>query len=175
LSGGSLDALRTRPGWLVSLSIQVIVLVAIPALSAIQEFCQRGLGTPLPYDAPQRLVTTGVYAYLANPMQVSTVLVVFLLGLMLGSPWIAAGGIVALAYGQASRPGTRRRRAAGRSSAFCPMGAWLPLAALVPVDARLYVAEGCEPCSEVGPAAPARTHRNDILAAEDHPARDLQR
>ncbi len=181
-SGGSLDALRTRPGWLVSLSIQSLVLVAIPALSAVQEFCQRGLGTPLPYDPPQRLVTTGVYAYLANPMQVSTVLVVSMMGLVLGSPWIAAGGVVALAYGAGLATWHEEAETAAR---FGPswadyrshVRAWLPRwRPWYPVDARLYVAQGCGPCSEVGGwlrrLGPTGI---DIVAAEDHPARDLRR
>jgi protein-S-isoprenylcysteine O-methyltransferase Ste14 len=182
LTAGSLEALRARPGWLVSLSLQAIVLAAIPGLSAVQEFCERGLGTPLPYDPPRRLVTSGVYAYVANPMQISTVLVVSLLGVCVGSPWIAAGGAIALAYGAglaawhedaetAARLG--RSWTVYRSHVRSWLPRWRPWCAL---GARLYVARGCRPCSEVGGwlrrLEPAGI---DIVAAEDHPARDLRR
>lgn len=45
------------------------------------EFVARGNGTPYPWDLPEQLVTTGPYAYLANPMQVSAVLILRLLAL----------------------------------------------------------------------------------------------
>jgi protein-S-isoprenylcysteine O-methyltransferase Ste14/predicted DCC family thiol-disulfide oxidoreductase YuxK len=36
----------------------------------VHEFARRGRGTPVPWDPPQQLVTTGPYAFIANPMQV---------------------------------------------------------------------------------------------------------
>lgn len=182
LTGGSLDSLLTRPRWLVSIFLQLILLAAIPGLTAVQEFCERGLGTPLPYDPPRRLVSSGVYAYVANPMQISTVLVVSALGLALANPWIAAGAVIALAYGAglaawhenmetASRFGKTWTRYRSHVRAWWPR--WRPWTAEA---ARLYVGESCEPCSEVG--AWLRRHNPvglDILAAEGHPTRDLTR
>ena len=41
---------------------------------AIWEFARRGEGTPVPWDPARRLVETGPYAFVANPMQISGVL-----------------------------------------------------------------------------------------------------
>ena len=54
-------------------------------LSAVQEFVTRGRGTPIPFDPPRHIVTTGVYAYVANPMQLSAVLFLFLLAVIVGN------------------------------------------------------------------------------------------
>jgi protein-S-isoprenylcysteine O-methyltransferase Ste14 len=41
---------------------------------AIHEFASKGLGTPIPWDPPRRLVDSGPYAFVANPMQISGIL-----------------------------------------------------------------------------------------------------
>lgn len=55
---------------------------------AVQSFAEAG-GTPLPFDPPRRLVITGPYAYLRNPMQVSGVLCALALWAAYGS-WLLA-------------------------------------------------------------------------------------
>jgi protein-S-isoprenylcysteine O-methyltransferase Ste14 len=181
-TGGSPSTLADRPRWLSGLLLQLALYAAIPGLSAVQEFCERGLGTPLPYDPPQRLVTSGVFAYVANPMQVSMGLVLFAVALALQSPWIAGAAVVALAYGAgfaswhedaetASRFGWRW--VAYRSN----VSRWRPrFKPWIPSHARLFVAESCGPCSEVGDWLRARKPAGlDIVAAEEHSDRDLFR
>ncbi|MBI1290979.1 hypothetical protein GC173_07005 [bacterium] len=46
----------------------------------------RGRGTPLPFAAMRRLVTTGAYAYVRNPMMVTSVATGVLLSVACGSP-----------------------------------------------------------------------------------------
>lgn len=41
---------------------------------ALFEFALKGKGTPIPVDPPQKLVTSGIYGYVANPLQISTLL-----------------------------------------------------------------------------------------------------
>lgn len=48
-------------------------------LAALHEFAAVGRGTPIPFDPPQRLVVSGPYAYLANPMQVVSIAVMLML------------------------------------------------------------------------------------------------
>ena len=54
-----------RPlGWIV------VAIGAIIGLPCVWEFAWRGLGTPAPFDPPRRLVVTGPYRYVRNPMYV---------------------------------------------------------------------------------------------------------
>ncbi|MEU2612960.1 isoprenylcysteine carboxylmethyltransferase family protein [Micromonospora sp. NPDC007271] len=78
---------------------QVALLVAAPALAAVREFVVRGGGTPYPWDPPRRLVTTGPYAYVANPMQIGAAALVLLTAVVArsGSLVLAAGTAVAFA------------------------------------------------------------------------------
>jgi protein-S-isoprenylcysteine O-methyltransferase Ste14 len=46
------------------------------ALAAGYHLIGRGRGTPLPLDPPQRLVTTGPYAYVRNPQAIAMLLLV---------------------------------------------------------------------------------------------------
>ncbi|MFT5284332.1 MAG: protein-S-isoprenylcysteine O-methyltransferase Ste14 [Planctomycetota bacterium] len=41
---------------------------------AVREFALMGEGTPIPWDAPRRVVDTGPYAFVRNPMQISGLL-----------------------------------------------------------------------------------------------------
>jgi protein-S-isoprenylcysteine O-methyltransferase Ste14 len=61
-----------------------LAFVLLIGLAALHEFAAVGGGTPIPLDPPQRLVTTGPYAYLANPMQVVSIAVMLLLACWLG-------------------------------------------------------------------------------------------
>ena len=52
-----------RPiGWIV------VALGAAIGLPCIWEFAWRGLGTPAPFDPPRRLVVSGPYRWVRNPM-----------------------------------------------------------------------------------------------------------
>jgi len=52
-----------RPiGWLV------VALGAVIGLPCVWEFAWRGLGTPAPFDPPRRLVISGPYRFVRNPM-----------------------------------------------------------------------------------------------------------
>ena len=54
-----------RPlGWII------VVAGAIIGLPCVWEFAWRGLGTPAPFDPPRKLVVTGPYRYVRNPMYV---------------------------------------------------------------------------------------------------------
>jgi protein-S-isoprenylcysteine O-methyltransferase Ste14 len=85
------------PRFRLQLWLQLLTLLAVPGLSAVQEFATRGRGTPLPYDPPQKLVTTGVYRYCTNPMQFSCTVVMLAEAVMLRNAWlVAAAGMAAL-------------------------------------------------------------------------------
>jgi protein-S-isoprenylcysteine O-methyltransferase Ste14 len=54
-----------RPlGWIV------VAVGAVIGLPCVWEFAWRGLGTPAPFDPPRKLVISGPYRYVRNPMYV---------------------------------------------------------------------------------------------------------
>lgn len=89
---------RTQPVWVISLAVQCLAVPGLLGLSAVQEFVTRGRGTPIPFDPPRHIVTTGVYAYVANPMQLSAVVFLFLLAVIVGNVWVACAGVIAHVY-----------------------------------------------------------------------------
>ncbi len=69
------DAMLALPSWIRQIGLQVVLVLALPGIAAVMEFAERGRGTPIPYDPPRQLVTSGIYRYCANPMQLSCALV----------------------------------------------------------------------------------------------------
>jgi protein-S-isoprenylcysteine O-methyltransferase Ste14 len=179
------DALFFEPAWLRNLELQVIGLLGVIGVSAVQEFAQRGNGTPIPYDPPKQLVVSGFYLYISNPMQFSCTLVMTAWGCMLRSPWLAAGGVLSFLYSfglAAWDEGEDMRIRFGKpwEEYHNNVKTWKlrfkPWHAPDRPAARLYVAETCGPCSEVRRWFESQaTLALQIVAAEDHPTRDLQR
>jgi protein-S-isoprenylcysteine O-methyltransferase Ste14 len=182
---GSLQPPLSAGRWL---ALQALALFAIIGISAVQEFAERGEGTPVPFDPPTRLVTSGVYAYVSNPMQISMTLLLLGWGAYLGSFWVAAAGAMAVIYslglahwGEGGEMPARfgaawqiyRRSVRSWRPRRRP---WDPSGATGRQPARLYVAESCVPCSRVGQWIAARRPVGlELVAAEDHPSRDLHR
>lgn len=152
------------PGWnayfawspmVRALLLQVGVVLALPGVAAVQEFATRGEGTPIPYDPPRRLVTTGMYRYVANPMQVSCLLTMVLWALLLRNAWLLCGPILCVVYcvGIArwdEGVDLQRRFGSVWLSYRKEVHDWLPRwEPYVPIAATLYVARGCEVCSVV--------------------------
>jgi len=185
-TGGSWSALWDRRPWAVGLIGQCVAALGLIGVSAVQEFATRGHGTPVPFDPPARLVTSGPYAYLRNPMQLSAALVLVSWGALLGSWWVVAGGAMAVIYGAGFATGDEsadlERRFGNAWSRYRSLvRPWFPrwrpadFGDLAPV-ATLYVAEECGPCSEVRAWFESRKPVHlEIVAAERHPSRTLTR
>lgn len=192
-TGGGWRPLLDRPAWLSSLVLQLLAVPGMLGLAAVQELAARGHGTPLPFDPPSRLVTSGPYAYVANPMQIAGVLLLTAWGIVLGNPWVAAAGpmchFYAAGFAARDEDGDLAGRFGGRYRAYRrEVRAWLPrwrpwhpslVTATTPSAApaaRLYLAESCLPCSQLRAwLAARRPTALDLLAAEDHPGRELVR
>ena len=168
-----------------SLLFQGAILLAIPGVAAVQEFATRGGGTPVPFDPPKRLVTSGLYAYLGSPMQLSCVLLLTYWGMVLQSLWMTFAGAMGLIYGlglarwseddeMPARFGSRWNAYRANLRALWPrVRPWrderLP-------KARIYIAENCGPCSELRRWFERGSSIGlEILPAEDHPTRSLRR
>jgi len=180
-----LGPLRTTSQWAKSLELQIVVLLAIAGVSAAQEFARRGLGTPLPFDPPQRLVCSGLYRYAGSPMQISGVLVLMAWGMMLRSPWLFAAGPLTFVYSaglanwhekQNMLHRFGKRWSLYRSNVPQWIPRWKPWHDPTAPIPKLYIAEECGPCSEVRRWLQARSPvALEIVAAEDHPTRNLTR
>lgn len=166
--------------WLRSTMIALLAVPSILGLAAVYEFYLRGKGTPIPLDPPKQLVTTGPYAYMANPMQVSATLVWLLLGLWLQSLWVAAIAIMAVVFGVGladweERTALKQRMGKPWLRYRAKVRNWIPhwRPRGIP-PARVYIAAGCGPCEQFADwlkwQAP---HNLTIIPAQHHPKRDL--
>ena len=83
-------------GWFPLRVIGVFMIAAgTPVLlDSFVRFAIQGLGTPAPIAPPQRLVVTGLYRWVRNPMYVSVLLPVIGQGLLFGSVRLLEYGII---------------------------------------------------------------------------------
>ena len=153
--------LLIHPDWWTSVVVQLLLVPAVVGVSAVQEFAVRGGGTPIPYDAPRRLVSSGPYRYVANPMQLALCLLWLGLAYLLHRWWMVGASVTAFVYSAGlaawdededltARFGmawTEYRRHVGP---WWPR--WRPFAPASAPDssARLCVAETCDLCRGVG-------------------------
>jgi protein-S-isoprenylcysteine O-methyltransferase Ste14 len=174
-----------RPVWQLSLLGQLLAAPAVIGLTAVQEFVMRGGGTPVPFDPPRRLVTTGIYAYVRNPMQLSAVVLLALLGVVLRNPWVSAAGVMAHIYssglaGWDEEADLLQRFGAHWTAYRNDVRRWLPR--IRPwfrpdqPEAVLFVSESCDMCREVSQWFRQRgAQRLTIVPAETHPSGALTR
>lgn len=180
-TGGSWTALTSDTPRTIILQLQLAAIPALLGVSALQEFVERGRGTPLPFDAPRRLVTTGPYAYVANPMQLSAAVLLLGWGMLLESWWIALMGVMTWVYGVGLArmdEGIDLERRFGEAWTRYRQNVrnWLPRWRPAHPPGRLYVAMECAPCSEIGRwFAASGAVSLEVLPAELHPKRDLRR
>ncbi|MFW6640057.1 methyltransferase [Nocardiopsis algeriensis] len=158
-------------------AFQVLAAACLPGLAAAREFAAVGGGTPLPYDPPKRLVTSGPYAYLRNPMQTTIVAVYLVLPVITGDPRLLLGAVVALAYGAGFaewHEGGQLRKAFGRDWTEYRAGVrpWLPRWRPWPgrTTGTLYVNADCDMCRGLGRWIAARSPvALEIRPASRHP------
>jgi protein-S-isoprenylcysteine O-methyltransferase Ste14 len=62
--------------WILTLAAGLLLLVGVAATA---EFARMGDGTPIPFDPPKRVVSSGPYAFIANPMQLISALLMAVL------------------------------------------------------------------------------------------------
>ncbi len=175
--------LLNSPSWARQIELQILFIFAIPGLGAVLEFAERGWGTPIPYDPPERLVTSGIYRYCANPMQMSCGLVMFAYAGLLRSGWMAVAAGISIVYGAGIAewdeaedlglrfgPQWKSYRASVRSWRI----RWTPHHVGQP--AIVYIARGCGPCSQVRSWLAARNPKGlQIMDAESLPANSIRR
>ena len=96
LSGSDWSGLLEKDVITMGLNCIPLVLPAYFLISALYEFATKGGGTAFPYDPPKRLVTTGVYKIISNPMQVGITLSMGWWGVVIQSLWVSISAIIAV-------------------------------------------------------------------------------
>jgi protein-S-isoprenylcysteine O-methyltransferase Ste14 len=171
------------PSWKRQLALQAIVLLAIPGVGAAVEFVERGLGTPIPYDPPKRLVTSGIYRYCANPMQLSCGLVMAAWAVLLRNGWMGAAAAMSIVYSGGIAEWDEGEDLARRFGAEwvqyrAAVRNWLPRWRPYHegVEAQLYIAGSCGPCSELRLWIEAREPLGlQMIDAEELPKGSIRR
>jgi len=70
----------------------------VMGLGAVNMFVVHGKGTPIPLDKTEYLVRSGLYAYIANPMQMSTALSWIVIGIYLQNIFVALAAGMAVVF-----------------------------------------------------------------------------
>ncbi|PZR52013.1 isoprenylcysteine carboxylmethyltransferase family protein [Xylanimonas oleitrophica] len=165
------------PRGVLGTGAQLALAAALPGLAAMRELAVVGRGTPLPFDPPSRLVTSGPYAYLRNPMQAAVAGTYVVAAGTLAEPCLLLGAVVTVVYsaGLADWHEDRALRGAfgeawlGYRTAVRP---WLPRWRPWPGRPRatVYVAGDCDLCSGVGAWLLARSPvALTVRPAAEHP------
>lgn len=157
-----------------ALLLTALVAVAVPTLSAVAELA-RADGTPFPWDPPSRLVTTGPYAYLSNPMQCGMTAVLLLLALAGGSVMLALATGFAFLFSSVLADRHERFGLGRRWPEYAQyrrhVRPWLPRwRPYVPTPATLWVSGTCTLCTATGATlAQMQPRALTLRAAEDAP------
>jgi protein-S-isoprenylcysteine O-methyltransferase Ste14 len=162
--------------------LQLAIIAAIAGLSAVQEFAERGSGTPFPYDPPKTLVRSGIYAYVRNPMQLSASALLALLAMATLNGWLAIAALISVAYGAGfaawdEGSDLRERFDAAAERYAATVRNWIPSwRPRIEEPSTIYLAMGCDPCSEIAAWLQSRKPRQlRFVPAEEHPTTDLDR
>lgn len=130
-TGGAWTSAAMVPAYLALSLGFALLLLLLAGLNAVQGFSLRGDGTPFPFDPPKRLVVSGAYAYVRNPMQIAICGGLLVLGGLFAQPWIAFGAIEAVILFVAFRHVCAGTSTVKRDDPLAPayhagVPAWLP-------------------------------------------------
>lgn len=157
-----------------SLLLAGAVITTAPALAAVRELADAG-GTPFPWDPPARLVATGPYAYLANPMQLGATALLALLALAAGSAAIGLASVIAAVFSIVLAERHEHAAMATRWPEFAEyrrhVRSWIPRwRPYVPHEATLWVSRECTLCTATGAFVDLKQpHGLRIQPAEEAP------
>lgn len=110
----------------------LMIAAGLPVLlDSFARFAIQGLGTPAPVAPPQRLVITGLYRYVRNPIYVAVSLLIFGQGLLLGSVSLLEYGLVVwlgfFAFVLLHEEPTLREKFGKEYEDYCArVGRWIP-------------------------------------------------
>lgn len=77
---------------------QLLIIIVLPSLIAVNDLVKKGKGTPFPFDPTKNLVRTGVYAYIRNPIQWSFTFMFIPLAVYFQSYYLLIGVFISFIY-----------------------------------------------------------------------------
>ncbi|MFY9641448.1 MAG: isoprenylcysteine carboxylmethyltransferase family protein [Rhodomicrobium sp.] len=110
----------------------VLVLAGLPALTdSFARFVLDGLGTPAPVAPTRKLVLTGLYRYVRNPMYAALLAIIFGQALLFGDRRLAVLGALAWAASHIfvtgfEEPGLARKYGAQYAAYRANVPRWIP-------------------------------------------------
>jgi protein-S-isoprenylcysteine O-methyltransferase Ste14 len=118
------SALRVLGALMIAAGLSVL-------LDSFARFAIQGLGTPAPVAPPERLVVTGLYRYVRNPMYVAGLMLVLGQGLLFGCVRLLEYGVVfwlvAFAFVVFYEEPALRRKFGREYEDYCArVGRWIP-------------------------------------------------
>ena len=116
---------------LAALGWALALLGSVGLFDSFRRFAVEGLGTPAPVHPPGRLVVTGLYRFVRNPMYVGVVSAVLGQALIFGSAPLAFYAALLWLFFHVfvvarEEPALRRRFPADYSAYCAHVGRWLP-------------------------------------------------
>jgi len=167
----------------------LFILTLLPGISSAIEFVKRGKGTPIPFDPPKKMVTSGLYSYVANPMQMSCFLSYIFLGSLLENYWVCLGSLAGWSWSMGvalinEKSDMKSRFGDKWTNYRSHVKNWLPRKGPVPISfadsdiktPTVYISETCGKCNKLGKWIKSLNVVNlKIVAAENHPSKDLMR
>ncbi len=154
-TGGSWSALLDHGTPIKAGLLVAATFFAVPALAAVAELAKVGNGTPFPWDPPDRLVTTGPYAYLANPMQLGACGLMLVLAVGAGSWWLlgatVSAGLFSTVLAERHEQATMSVRWSDHAAYRRAVHAWRPRwRPYVRTPADLWIDDTCAVCRATG-------------------------
>jgi len=154
-SGSSFSLSEVSP-LIRGIQLNLLFFWLVIGISAVREFIQQGSGTPIPYDPPRKMVQSGVYAYISNPMQLSTVGAIVAYAWLLGFWELLYVGTMVIVYSigialpsenkdLTDRFGNRWLSYRQKLKPFLPI--WNPYLNSSNPPARIYFAKRCTTCN----------------------------
>ncbi len=156
VTGDDWTTLTERPRWQFVLAALIAAPAGAMALQAVREFAVSGDGTPVPLDPPRRMVTTGPYAYVANPMQIGATFILAEWAVLVGSLAVVVAAVMAALFSAGvaawNEDGELSQRFGHDWSRYrAEVRLWLPRwRPYTSTTATVFVGTTCEPCSDVG-------------------------
>jgi protein-S-isoprenylcysteine O-methyltransferase Ste14 len=125
--------------WLLGFGL--LIVGTLIYLICVMEFAVRGRGTPAPIDAPKRLVVSGLYQYVRNPMYVGVLSVVLGWTFLSRSPELLGyAALLALVFHGFIRlyeePALRKQFGQQYDRYTAEVGRWLPRRSVGQSDPR---------------------------------------